>query len=103
VAKTPGSKPFGGANHLFGLTVDASGAAYAADTGSRRVMKVTSEGRVAIAVTSETPWAPTGIAVVGDDFYLLEMGETGRREPLGPRVRKVSPGNKSEVLATVGE
>ena len=63
-------------------------------------MKVAPDGRVPTASESEAGWAPTGVAVSGDDLYILEVGSGRPGQPMGPRVRKVSPGGKSEVLAT---
>jgi sugar lactone lactonase YvrE len=103
VAKGPGLLPVGRANHLFGLAVAADGIAYAADYGSRRIVKVTPDGRSSTASESEPPWAPTGVAVVGDDLYLLEVGYTRTGGSLGPRVRKVSASGKVAILATVDE
>jgi sugar lactone lactonase YvrE len=103
VARTPAFEPFGGSNHLFGLAVAAGGAVYVADYGSRRILKISTEGRAATVAMSEPPWAPTGVAVVGDDLYLLEVGYTGTGSSLGPRVRKVSAGGKAAILATVDE
>jgi hypothetical protein len=76
---------------------------YVADHGSRRILKITSDGRPVTAATSESPWAPTGVAVVGDDLYLLEVGYARTGGSLGPRVRKVSAGGKVAILATVSE
>jgi sugar lactone lactonase YvrE len=103
VVRAPASEPFGGSNHLFGLAVAADGTVYVADHGSRRILKITPGGRAATAAMSEPPWAPTGVAVVGDDLYLLEVGSTRTGGSLGPRVRKVSASGKAEILATVSE
>ena len=101
VAERPGRSPAGSANHLFGLAVAADGTAYAADHGGRRIVKVTPDGRSATASGSESGWAPTGVAVSGDDLYILEVGAGRPGQPTGPRVLKVTPGGRSEVLATV--
>jgi sugar lactone lactonase YvrE len=103
VAKPGGSPPSGGAGSLFGLAVGPDGAAYAADHSGRRVVKLTADGQASVAATTEPPWAPTGVAVAGADLYLLEVGSSPARVNFGPRVRKVTPSGKSEILATVPE
>lgn len=103
VTKGPGLLPPGGAIHLFGLAVAADGTSYVADNGGRRIVKVTPDGRSSTVFRSEPPWAPTGVAMSGDDLYILEVGPGRTRQSMGLRVRKVSPGGKSEVLATVAE
>jgi sugar lactone lactonase YvrE len=103
VVRTPDLEPFGGSKHLFGLAVASDGTVYVADHGSRRIVQITPEGRAATAATSEPPWAPTGVAVVDDDLYLLEVGYTRAGGSLGPRVRKISAGGKAAILATVSE
>jgi sugar lactone lactonase YvrE len=101
VAKGPGLLPLGPRNHLFGLAVGADGTAYAADYTGRRIVEVSPDGRSSTASESEPGWAPTGVAVAGEDLYILEVGTVPAPRPAGPRVRKVSPGGGSEVLATV--
>jgi sugar lactone lactonase YvrE len=103
VARKHDTEPAGGSDHLFGLAVAPGGAVYAADHSGRRIVKITPEGRTATAATSEPPWAPTGVAVAGDDLYLLEVGSSRTGISLGPRVRKVSAGGKGAILATVHE
>jgi sugar lactone lactonase YvrE len=101
-AKGP-NLPVGDASHLFGLAAAPDGTAYSADHGVRRIVKVTPDGRISTASESQAGWAPTGVAVSGDALYILEVGSGGPGQPTGPRVRKVSPGGKSEVLATVAD
>jgi sugar lactone lactonase YvrE len=103
VARAHAVEPSGGSDHLFGLAVAADGTVYVADPGSRRIVRITPEGRAATAAMSEPPWAPTGVAVAGDDLYLLEVGYSRAGASLGPRVRKVSAGGKAAILATVNE
>jgi sugar lactone lactonase YvrE len=101
VAKKPSLVPIGGSDHLYGLTVTEGGDVYVADQGGRRILKITPEGRVATAAISEPPWMPTGVAIAGDDLYLLEAGYHLTQGNLGPRVRKVSADGKASILATV--
>ena len=48
-------------------------------------------------------WSPTGVAVSGDDLYVLEYLhiKADRREEWVPRVRKLSRGGTASVIATV--
>jgi sugar lactone lactonase YvrE len=91
------------AEHLFGLAVAAEGTVFVADHGGARVLKISPEGRVSIAASSERPWAPTGVAVSGDDLMILEVGSSPLGRLLGPCVRRVSADGRVTTLATVGE
>ena len=52
---------------------------------------------------SERPWAPTGIAVHGQDVYVLEYTNANgpRTEGWYPRVRRISKRGKLQTLVTV--
>src|SRR5262249_58046933 len=69
------------------------------------VVKVTPEGKVETVLKAERPWSPTGVAVFGEDVYVLEYTNSlkGRDEGEGwqPRVRKLSRDGKVTALATV--
>jgi len=91
--------------YLRGLAVDALGAIYVADTGDARVLKITSRGKVTTLLQTESPWSPTGVALFGDDVYVLEFLHTTkdvRREWL-PRVRKISSDGSSVIIASVDQ
>jgi sugar lactone lactonase YvrE len=89
--------------YLRGLAVDSRGNAYAAATGSRCVVKVTPDGKVAVVLKSEGPWSPTGVAVRGEDVYVLEYTNPNKDDHDGwlPRVRKLGRDGKVTTLATV--
>jgi hypothetical protein len=56
-----------------------------------------------LVALATSPWAPTAVAVGGKDLYVLEYLHTAsdpRREGL-PRVKKVSPGGATVLLAAV--
>jgi sugar lactone lactonase YvrE len=94
---TPASElPF-----LRGLAVDPRGTVYAAATGSRRVVKVTPDGKVETVFNSERPWSPTGVAVHGDTLYTLEYPDTNGDKPQEwtPRVRKLGRDGRVTTLA----
>ena len=94
-----GSSP----TQLFGIAVDAQGNAFVADYGNRRVLKVAPDSRIATPIRAEQPWFPTGVALSGNDLYVLENSFTPTHAPIGTRVRKLSPDGRVTVLATVGE
>jgi hypothetical protein len=88
--------------YLRGLAVGARGTVYAAATGCRCVVKVTPDGKVATALKAERPWSPTGVAVHGDDVYVLEYtNPNGNASEWRPRVRKLSPDGRVTTLATI--
>ena len=89
---------------LLGLAVDAQGYVYAADFGNGRVLKVTPEGKVSAAYTSEGAWTPTGVACAGGSVYVLEFGTTPSGTNTPPRVLKLAPGGgHPSVIASVAE
>ena len=76
---------------LQGLAVDSHGVTYVAASGCGCVIKITPDGKVATALKAEKPWAPSGVAVHGEDIYVLEhidpISETHQSWP--PRIRKL--------------
>jgi sugar lactone lactonase YvrE len=103
--KTGEDRPtlFGGAyGSLAGLSVDTNGNVYVADSGNRRLLKITPGGKVEIVYRAEPPFFPTGVfATAAGDIYVLEVGLTLPNIASGPRVRKLS-GGKNEIVAVVG-
>ena len=94
-----GSSP----TQLFGIAVDAQDNAFVADYGNRRVLKITPDNLITTLVRTEQGWFPTGIALSGNDLYILENSFTPTHTPIATRVRKLSPDGRITVLATVGE
>lgn len=87
---------------LRGLAVDARGIVYAAATGCRIVVRITSAGRVESVLKAERPWSPTGVAVLGDDVYILEYAHAnGSAAQWLPRVRKLQRDGTVVTLATI--
>jgi sugar lactone lactonase YvrE len=89
--------------YLRGLAVDASGVMYVADTGDARVLKITPNGRVTTLVETQSPWAPTAVALFGSDVYVLEFLHTveeSRRNWL-PRVRRLAADGTDTIIATI--
>jgi sugar lactone lactonase YvrE len=93
--------------YLRGLAVDSRGTVYAAANGCHCVVKITPEGKVETVLKAERPWSPTGVAVFGDDVYVLEYTNSlkGRNEGEGwkPRIRKLGRDGKVMILATVAD
>jgi hypothetical protein len=90
---------------LRGLDVDARGTVYVAAAGCGSVLKVTPDRQVTILIQLQSPWSPTGVALHGNDLYVLEYLHTAsepedRREWL-PRVRKISPDGKTAIIASI--
>jgi hypothetical protein len=90
---------------LRGLDVDSHGTVYAAASGCRGVVKITADGKVKTVLKAERPWSPTGIAVHGDDVYVLEYTNANGHLSEGwlPRVRKLGRDGKVATLATISK
>ena len=90
---------------LRGLAVDSRGAVFAAATGCRRVVKISPDGQVASVLKAEPPWSPTGVAIHGDDVYVLEYSnaKSDKHEDWQPRVRKLGRDGKVTTLATLSK
>lgn len=89
--------------YLRGLDIDAQGTVYVAATGCGSVLKIATDGKVTTVLRSSSPWSPTGIAVSGNDLYVLEYFHTAgdnRREWL-PRVRKLSSDGSVVTVAEI--
>lgn len=88
---------------LRGLDVASDGTIYAAASGCSALIQIRPDGKLSVALRSPQPWAPTGVAVVGSDVYVLEYSYTAveRAGDWLPRVRKFTPGGEAAVLATV--
>ena len=86
---------------LRGLGVDSHGNVYVAATSCHRVLKITPDGQVISVLKAERPWSPTGIAVSGDDIYVLEYTNANGPATEGwrPRVRKLAKDNTVTTLA----
>src|SRR5271165_3141707 len=88
---------------LRGLDVDSRGNVYVAATSCHRVLKITPDGQVTSILTSERPWSPTGVAVGGEDIYVLEYTNANGPATEGwhPRVRKLARDSAVTTLVTV--
>jgi sugar lactone lactonase YvrE len=91
--------------YLRGLVVDAKGTMYVADVGDARVLKITPDGKITTLIQTESPWAPTAVALHGNSVYVLEYLHTARevRRDWLPRVRRISPDGTSKIIMTVDQ
>jgi SMP-30/gluconolaconase/LRE-like protein len=91
--------------YLRGLAVDARGVIYVADSGDARVLKIAPGGKISTLFQTQSPWSPTGVALLGSDVYVLEFLHTARdvRRDWLPRVRKISSNGKSSIIATIDQ
>jgi hypothetical protein len=72
-------------------------------TDSRAPLKITADGKVESVLKAERPWSPTGVAIHGDDVYVLEYTNAngGPDEGWRPRVRRLGRDGKVTTLATI--
>jgi sugar lactone lactonase YvrE len=95
---------------LLGLAVAPDGTVYAADFGRRRVLQIPPGGKARTLLKAGRYWSPAGVALAGNELYLLEhpgglwsmVGDLG----VGPyaRVRRLplnAPRGQADVLATL--
>ena len=93
-------------SYCRGLAVDSAGIIYVAVTGSRSVIKITSQGKVETILQEQSPWTPTGVAVFKGEVYVLEWHDVPAsllevRTAWIPRVRKIGLDGTVSTLATV--
>jgi hypothetical protein len=88
---------------LRGLDVAPDGTIYVAASACSALLKINPKGAISVVLRREDAWSPTGVAVSGDDLYVLEYLhiKADRREEWVPRVRKLSRGGTASVIATV--
>jgi len=88
-------------SRLYGLDVDKDNNVLAADFGNSRVLKINSDGAVSTFLSSEKDWSPLGVAIFGDEVYVLEGRPFTAPSQSGVRVIKVSATGKSTVIANL--
>jgi hypothetical protein len=88
---------------LRGLAVDERGTVYAAATGCRAVLKFASNGEMSVVMRADRPWSPTGVAVSGNELYVVEYEHphSQKREEWLPRVRKLENDGKVTNLVSL--
>ncbi len=71
--------------------------------GLRRTLPITTAGDVSVAMRAADSWSPTGIAVSGDDVYVLEFLYIDLEQARDwlPHVRKLSKSGGVETIVEV--
>ncbi len=92
--------PAGPQPQLRGLAAAGDGTILAAATGCRCVVKIDSEGQVEVVLKSVSPWTPTGVALRGEELYVLEYthANDGADKGWRPRVRCVTQDGQVRTL-----
>jgi len=85
--------------YLRGIDVTEDGTFYAAVNGCRCVVKCTAGGKVETVLKAEKPWSPTGVAVRGQDVFVLEYTNPDKDSGWVPRVRNLGSDGKVTILA----
>jgi len=84
-------------NRLYGLAVDDNGSVFVAYQAGRRVTRVSAGGEAETLRESGRRWSPLGVALRGDEVYVLEVADGG----IGAlRVVRVVDG-EAEVVVSV--
>jgi hypothetical protein len=80
-------------HRVMGVWTDASGNAYVAVYGARRVKRIDPSGQVRVVAASPFPWSPTGgLVAPGGDLWLLEYSLTNK-----VRVRRIQRDGRERV------
>lgn len=89
--------------YLRGIDVDAHGSVYVAAAGCGAVLKITADKKVTAVLRSSRPWSPTGVALSGNDLYVLEYLHTEGDDRCRwiPRIRKVTADGSVVTVATI--
>jgi sugar lactone lactonase YvrE len=92
-----------GSPFLRGLAVDSRGNVYVAATSCHRILKVTHDGKSSSILSAERPWSPTGVAIRGEEIYVLEYTNANGPATEGwhPRVRKIARDGTVTTLVTI--
>ncbi|HEX5071077.1 MAG TPA: hypothetical protein VFV78_12750 [Vicinamibacterales bacterium] len=98
----PGNEPASGAL-LRGLAASGDGNIYVAAAGCAAVLKIGPAGDVTPVHRTTAPWAPTAVALHGQDIFVLEYLHTAAedRQAWIPRVRQLRADGTSRLLATI--
>lgn len=88
-----------GAVKIWGLAVDARRRLFAAVPSNGQVIRIDRDGSQHVVSRGVGGWQATGVAVFGENVFLLESKTQGNSN-FGPRVRAVRDNGKVEVLGT---
>jgi hypothetical protein len=79
--------------------VDPRGTVYVAASGCRCVIKITPRGHIEPAIKASAPWSPTGVALGGEDIFILEyIVISDAAHKYVPRVRRLGPDGRVTTL-----
>jgi hypothetical protein len=89
--------------YLRGLAVAPDRTIYAAANGCRSVIAIPVSGPVRTILKTDAPWSPTGVALRGNDIYVLEYLHTPGEDRRAwiPRVRKIGADGIIQTVTTV--
>ena len=85
----------------FGIAAGPGGSILVAEHGARRVTAVAPGRAARTLATSKPPWAPTGLAWLQDNLYVLEASDHQRGRADRMRVRRIGRDVAIAVLAEV--
>ena len=99
------NKPSNPLPYLRGIAVASDGTVFAAATSCHRLLKITPDGQTNVALSSERPWSPTGVAIHNGNVYVLEYTDPNQLPAKGqdwrPRVRKIASDGSVTTLVTL--
>lgn len=85
-------------NMLFAAFADPQHNIYVADSGSRRITKVDTAGRISHIYHSEAPWYPVAYAERNGVAYVMEMSYVPGKGNLGPRIQRLAGGEQTILV-----
>lgn len=88
-------------NLLFGVNLDIDGHVYVANSGSRRIWKITPEGEKKAIYHSRAPWYPMAAVEVNGLLYVMEAAYEPGVGNYGPRI-VIQEDKDREVLVEIG-
>jgi hypothetical protein len=98
----PPNTPVEFAPWITGLTISPNGTIYAAATGCRRLLRISPQGKVDVLLKAEAPWSPTGVALHGENIYILEnTNPNAETHTWQHRVRKLTRNGNIMTVLTI--
>lgn len=96
-----------GFQRIFGIAVDARGNVVVADSDNFRVCRISPQGKITTLYRTRLPSKPTGVAIVGDDVYVMDRMFVPMPVVTNwfdtHRVRRIAPDGRVTTVVTVGE
>ena len=89
--------------HFRSLSVDSNGDVYAAATGCRATVRITTSGQTTAVLRAESPWSPSGVAISSEGLYVMEFDNPLAEYPAEgrPRLREWTRDGKVTTLAVM--